>query len=187
MQVQYGNHVMDTANFPPATIDALLRRGLSHVLGNEAASKVSAWEDAETKRRAENGGAPITDDEKSARKNEFQLALIEAMNSGTLGQSNRGPRIDPVEAARQAIAKREVIDVLRGAGLKQPKGDAKVKFADGQEFTMGELVNRRLDKHGERITREAQKHVAELERKAKKAKEEASKAGATANADALGL
>jgi hypothetical protein len=184
MQVTYGQYEIDTGKLPPTTIDALVRRGISHVLGNEAASKVSAWADNAERIKAE-GNA--TDEQKAQKKAEFQAAFIDAMVNGTLGQHTaRGPRVDPIESAANGIAKREVIDVLRGAGLKQPKGEAKVKFADGQEFTMAELVERRLAKHGERITREAQKHVADLERKAKRAKEEAAKAGIVTS-DALGL
>lgn len=182
MQMQYGSHKLDTAKFPQSTIDALIRRGLSHVLGNEASSKVVAFTEGRSK-----NGVSFTDQDKAAKKLEFQLAFIASMAEGTLGQSiSRGPRVDPVEAAEHAIAKREVIDVLRGAGLKTPKSEAKVKFADGQEYTMDELVERRLAKHGERITREAAKHVADLDRKAKKAKEEAAKAGVVTS-EALGL
>jgi hypothetical protein len=194
MQITYGNFELDTALFPPATVDALIRRGVSHILGNEASSKAKAWEESENASRAETAGKagqstynPVTDEEKAAKKAEFQAAFVDAMTAGTLGQgAARGPRVDPVEAAARGIAKREIADVLRGVGLKLPKTDAKVKFTDGQEFTLAELIDRRLEKHGERITREAQKHVADLERRSKKAREEAAKVG-TANAEALGL
>jgi hypothetical protein len=182
MQVTYGQYEIDTGKLPPSTIDALVRRGISHVLGNEAASKVSAWVGQE-------GNESATDEQKAQKKAEFQAAFIDAMLAGTLGQhAARGPRVDPLEAVMNGIAKREIIDRLKAANppIKTPKGDETINLK-GELFTMAQLITRRLNgPEGERIKREAQKHVADLERKAKKAKEDVAKAGDT-SADALGL
>jgi hypothetical protein len=186
MQVTYGQYEIDTGKLPPVTIDALVRRGISHVLGNEAASKVSAWADNAERIKAE-GNA--TDEQKAQKKAEFQAVFIDAMLAGTLGQhAARGPRVDPLEAVMNGIAKREIIDRLKAANppIKTPKGDETINLK-GELFTMAQLITRRLNgPEGERIKREAQKHVADLERKAKKAKEDVAKAGDT-SADALGL
>jgi predicted phosphoribosyltransferase len=108
------------------------------------------------------------------------------MINGELGISTRKPRVDPVEAAALAIAKREVTEKLRGAGLKVPKKDERVAFANGDSFTMDELVARRLEMHGERINKEAAKHVAELEKRAKRLREESAQAQ-DKSLEALGL
>lgn len=172
--IQYGDHSIDVSALPNSTVFALIRRGVSHVLGNEAASKVAAFVEAQAKL-----GVILAEDEKALKKAEFQLAFVQAMQNGTLGQGHaRGPKTDPVESAAIAIAKREVSDTLRGAGVKAPKGDTKIETKNGS-YTMAELVQRRLESptHGDRIRKEAAKHVAELEKKAKKARELAQNAG----------
>ena len=173
MQIQYGNHALDTAKFHPTAIEAMVRRGVSHYLGNEMASKVVAWAESENKERAKTGAAPVTDAEKDERKNSFQADAIAALEAGTVGQSNRGPRVDPLVAQMQSIAKREVIDTLKANNIKPPKGDDVVTFGDGATRTMAQMIEKRLANHGTRIESEAKKVLAELARKAEKAKKEA--------------
>jgi hypothetical protein len=191
-QITYGTTVLETADFAPASIDAMIRRGVSHFLGNEQASKVVGWMESEAKRRAGEGAtaeqiaaAMPTDEEKAAKKAEFVAAAIEALKAGTVGASVRGPRVEPIEAAKLAIAKAEVTSILRAAGVKVPKADEKVTLG-GDQFTVAELVARRLDKFGDRITKEAQKRIDDAAKKEKAAK--ASVASAPdKTADALGL
>src|SRR5258708_154846 len=177
MQIQYGSHALDTAKFHPTAIEAMVRRGVSHYLGNEMASKVVAWVEAENKERAKTNAAPVTDEEKDAAKLSFQADAIVALETGTVGQSNRGPRVDPLVAQCLAIAKREVIDTLKANNIKPPKGDDIVTFGDGATRTMSQMVEKRLASHGQRIETEAKKHLAELARKAEKAKKEAAARG----------
>jgi len=168
MQFTYGSYEIDTAQFPTATIDALIRRGISHVLGNEAASKVVSADPEKT----------LSDEARAAKKVEYQKELLASMIAGTLGvRDARGPRIDPLQNVANSIARREILDILRAKRLKAPKGEEKLKLGD-QAFTMNELVARRLANpvEGTRIMREAQKHVSDLERKAKKAQVEADQA-----------
>lgn len=189
MQIQYGNHALDTAKFHPASLDAMVRRGVSHYLGNEMASKVVAWSETETKERAKTGAPAITDAEKEAKKNELQLEAIAALEAGTVGQSNRGPRVDPLVAQVMAIARREVIDTLKANNIKPPKGEDVVTFGDGATRTMAQMVEKRIANHGPRIEAEAKKHLAELARKAEKAKKEAAarESKAPVGASELGL
>lgn len=191
MQIQYGTHKLDTANFHPTAIEAMVKRGISHYLGNEMASKVTAWVESENKERAKAipPGPAVSDAEKDSKKNEFQLAAISALANGSIGQSNRGPRVDPLAGQMQAIAKREVLDTLKANNIKPPKGDDIVTFGDGATRTMGQMVEKRIALQGARIEAEAKKHLAELARKAEKAKKEAASReskGAVA-ADELGL
>jgi len=181
--INYGDHEIDTAKLPQASIDALLRRGVSHYLGNEQASKLTAWADAQAK--AEGGSVP-TDEQKAARKAELVREALAALAAGTVGTRVAGPRVEPIEAARNAIAKREVTEILRGAGIKPPKGDEAVKFADGTTKTMAQMVATRLEKFGDRIEKEAQKKLAEDARRVKAAQAVAAQAEAK-TADALGV
>lgn len=173
MQIQYGNHALDTAKFHPNAIEAMVRRGVSHYLGNEMASKVVAWVESENKERAKTGAAPVTDAEKDDKKLSFQADAIVALENGSVGQSNRGPRVDPLVAQMQAIAKREVIDTLKANNIKPPKGEDIVTFGDGATRTMAQMIEKRLANHGTRIETEAKKLLADQARKAEKAKKEA--------------
>lgn len=173
MQIQYGNHALDTAKFHPTSLDAMVRRGVSHYLGNEMASKVVAWAESESKERAKSGAAAITDAEKEAKKNQLQLEAIAALEAGTVGQSNRGPRVDPLVAQMTSLARREVIDTLNAHNIKPPKGEDVVTFGDGATRTMAQMIAKRLANHGPRLEAEAKKHLAELARKAEKAKKDA--------------
>jgi hypothetical protein len=187
MQIQYGTHALDTAKFHPTAIEAMVRRGVSHYLGNEMASKVVAWAESENKERAKTGAAPVTDAEKEAAKVAFQTDGIIALEAGTVGQSNRGPRVDPLVAQMQAIAKREVIDTLKANNIKPPKSDDVVTFGDGATRTMAQMVEKRLANHTARIEAEAKKHLSELARKADKAKKEAAARESKAPVGALEL
>jgi hypothetical protein len=191
MQFNYGTLTIDTAGFHPTALDAMVRRGVAHFLGNEIASKVVGWEESENKARAEAGKAPVTDEEKASKKQELQAAGLQALADGTVGQSNRGPRVDPITSATQAIAKREVLDILKANGLKVPKGDEAIEFANGQKKTLAEMVSTRVahPEHGARIAKEAARKVADDEKKAAKAKADAAKRDKAqpASADALGL
>lgn len=205
-KVTYGDYGFDPAVVPAVSIAALLSRGFSHYLGNEQASKVVskiekvlAGDTAETKAAF---GKLSKDERKAAistyrKENAASVAAWEKevrdeamadLLSGEIGTSNRGPKVDPVTAAMQAIAKREIGDILKGAGLKYPKaGESVVLGAD--TILAEQLVPRRLAKHGDRIKKEAEKHVADLARKAKQAADKAAKAKAdgVANAEALDL
>jgi len=181
--ITYGEHTIDPTKLPVESINALLRRGVSHFLGNEQASKLTAWIEATTK--TANGAAP-GDDEKAAKKAELIKAAIEALASGTVGTRVSGPRVEPIEAARNGIAKKEVLDILRAANIKVPKGEESVKFADGTEKTLAQMVATRLEKFGDRIEKEAAKKLADDARRVKAA-QATTAAAESKTADALGL
>ena len=88
----------------------------------------------------------------------------------------------------ESIARREVVDVLKGNGLKAPKKDETVVLG-GHSFTMDDLIERRLEKHSDRIRKEAERHIAEAKRKSERLQAEAAKAKANGpvTAEALGL
>lgn len=178
--IEYGAHVINVDALPHTSILALVRRGLSHYLGNEQASKLTAW-----KQRDENKSA--TDEQVAGHKASLVQAAIEALTAGTVGiRAPRQPSIDPVEREMERIALREVSAVLKANGLKMPKGEATVTFGTGEGQTMltqDDLVERRLTKHGDRIRKEAE---AEIKRKAREAKKVADTvAGADAASELL--
>jgi hypothetical protein len=181
--VTYGNHEIDTDKLPAESIAALVRRGISHYLGNEQAAKVTAWVEAHIKA---NSGANPTDEAKAAAKADFIAKALSVMLSGEMGTRVSGPRVEPIEAARNSIAKAEVLAILRSAGIKPPKGDEAVKFGDGTEKTLAAMIATRLGNHADRIEKEAAKRLADQARVAKAAKA-AVEAAPSKTADALGL
>lgn len=183
--ITYGDRKVDTASLPEKSIEALLRRGVTHYLGNEQASKVTAKIEAAIKKAA---GADdfvvIRDDIKKYREaNSDQVSLwmkevtdsaLAALLEGTIGNravGASGPKLAPLDTIVRKVAKAEVIDTLKANGLSTPKGEEKVQFDGGKSFTLDELIDRRIAKHGDRLTAAAKKELAERARKAKQAAE----------------
>lgn len=190
-KVIYRNFEIDTSALPESSVNALLRRGLAHVLGNEQHAKVgpnSAWyKDLVKAKTAEGGEAYVpTDDEIEEAKAAFQAKAIEALTAGTLGTSIRGPSAPPLETEMNRIARTTVINRLKAAGLKPPKGEDVVEFANGTKKTMAQMIATVLERDGEVITKEANKAIADAKRKAEQAKKVAAEAGSK-NAEDLGL
>lgn len=156
--VTYTSHSVDLGKLPPVSLHRLASYGFAHYLGNQAASKVVAWSDKE-----ENANA--TDEQKAAKKAEFQTAMIAALMDGTIGQhAARGPSIDPEEAEMERLAWGEVLATLKANNIKAPKKDEAVEFASGEKLSRDDLVSRRVAKHGDRLRTEAK---ASLKAKAK--------------------
>ena len=152
--IKYGDYVIDTTKLPEVSVEALLRRGLSHYMGNEQASKVVAhFVDEEP-----------TAEAKAKFKTECQAKAVVALAAGTIGTRVFGPRVSPVENIMRMLARRKVSDALKKNGLKAPKGDEAIEFANGQKLTMAELIERQLAKHGDALRKEADAEVKRRER-----------------------
>jgi hypothetical protein len=188
MQYTYGQLTIDSDKLNPIGLEALVKRGLSHLLGNEQSAKVgpeSAWFKNFVKDQSRNPTA----DEVSAQKVDFQKSAIESLYDGTIGTRASGPRVDPITAEMQTIARREIADVLRTQGIKKfPAGDATVTLA-GETYTGEQLVARRIAKHGDRLRKEAEKAVDARAKKAKAAAHAAAMAAekGVVDAESLGL
>lgn len=184
-QITFGDHTIDTASLPVQSVEALLRRGLSHFLGNEQASKVAGWVKAFEKA---NPGQTVDEADKEAKKSEYVKAALQALTDGTVGMG-RAPAISPLEREIDRLARAEVVAVLKSNGIKPPKGDEKVKFANGAEFTMDELIERRIEKFRDVLTAAAQKKIAADEKRRKAAEADAAKlrADGEATVENLGL
>lgn len=184
-QVTWGDLTIDTATLHEKSTVALLRRGLAHFLGNEQASKVASW----MKSFEKSEGREPTDDEKAAKKAEYVEKAIAALWAGEIGMGVRGPAVSPLEREVERLARGEVMAVLKSNGIKPPRGDEAVKFANGAEFTLEQLIERRIGAHGERLEKEAQKKLAADEKRRKAAEAEAAKlrADGDATVENLGL
>lgn len=164
----------DTAALPGQTLDALISRGLNHVLGNEVASKIAAFKS----RIEKETGVAATDEAVSAQTTAERQAMIDKLVAGTLGvRVAAAPSVDPIEAEMTRLAKAKIATVLKANGLKWAKdaeGVRTVTLKNGT-FTMAELVERQLTGHGEALRAEAEKVL--------KAKARAAKAAAEADID----
>lgn len=166
-KIEYNSAVtVDFDSLPDASKAALVSRGVSHVFGNEAASKVHAWAQAEgqansddkaTVKAWKDANASAVD----AKLAEVQADFLKALIEGTLGSRTGGPRLSPLETVKRRIAREEISDMLRGAGIKVPTGDKTLTTADGT-FTMDQLIDRRLAREdtGPAITKKAEKEIA---------------------------
>lgn len=163
-QITYGNHTIDTDKLPPASIDAMLSRGISHYLGNEQASRVSAFVEAEKVK-----GNTVGDAEKATAKADFVKAAVDKLLAGTVGQgSSRGPRGTTVDTVIRQLAEKEVRAVLKAAGITMPSGEKVVEFSDGTKLTKAQLIDRRVAKRGDALRKEAEAEIKRLEREATK-------------------
>lgn len=174
--LNYGDHTLSLKALPAISFHRLASYGLSHLLGNQAASKVVAWAD-----KVENKDA--TDEQKAAKKAEFQGLMLAALADGTIGQhASRGPATDPTEAEAESIARTEVRAMLKANNIKVPKKDEVVEFASGEKLTLDDLVERRMQKYGERLMADAK---ASLKAKARVKEATAKKVAGAGAADLL--
>lgn len=182
MNVTYGTNAFDFTKLPESTLTGMLKRGVTHFLGNEQAAKVTNW----SKKVLKETGALPSDDELAAKKAEYVAAAIQAMEAGEVGQGSRGPATDPLEAKMESIAKDEIRGIVaKNGGKWTGKGEERgVTFKDGSRMTMDEMVERRLanPEHGPRIQKEADKALKAAAKEADKAKA----AGGLSDASAIG-
>ena len=198
MNITYGDYTVDTTKLPEQSVQALLARGLAHVLGNEASARVIGLyrQDAiELAKQAKGGDldkeereyaiknvkTDTDSDEYKSRKANAQAELLAALESGKLGVGREAQPKDPFGSEVARIVKSEVLNVLRKQqlhkGAKDPSGDT-VFTLGGQEFTFNVLKTRWLSKNETRFNKEAKAKVDALERLAKKAAEAGNGAGA---------
>lgn len=172
---KYGDNVtVDFAALPEVSQVAVISRGLTHILGNEVASRVHAW--AKDEKQGNSDDNEVVKAWKAAnaaaissKTAEVQADMLKALTDGTLGSRTTGPRLTPLETVLNKITRGEIETILRANSIKVPKADDKVKMPDG-EFTMKELIARRLEKpeHGDRLRKLAEREVA-AQAKAQKA------------------
>ena len=157
--IAYGSHSIHIESLPAASLEALLRRGISHYLGNEQAAKIT---NRKADYQAKHGESPELD-LVAEWKEEIQSAAVAKLLAGTIGQhAARAPSVDPVEKEATKIATAEVKMILTKNGIKVPKKGEPVTFKNGSQSTLDELVARRLANpvEGARIIAEAHDALA---------------------------
>lgn len=195
--ISYGDDfTFEVSAMPIASAIALMSRGLAHVLGNEASAKIGTHfrKAAIDAYKAANGLNEVTkeqratieasvkldpeSDEYRKVKASIQAEMVKAINEGTLGVSERAPRVDPFTAEVNAIVKREVISTLRGAGLhsskKDPTDETVYTFTNGDR-TFKDLKASWLAKNEQKVHKEATANIKAKERAVEKAREAAAK------------
>lgn len=177
--IKYGDATLDFNTLPQATLVAMLRRGVSHFLGSEQASKVTGLFKPDAEGKLKEGTPEDTEANRAKALADFRAAAIQAMIDGKVGISVRGPSVDPIEAIIHRLAKAEVKATLAANKIKAPKkADDTVQLPDGSKVTMDQLVARRLDRngpagvdkksgvvHADRLRKEAEKIAAEQKKK----------------------
>lgn len=196
----YG-HSIDTAALPEASRLAMIRRGLTHFLGNETASKVSGFKERVAKEKEaafraantipadatlgtdiDSAAFAATDEEVLAHRQTLIAEGIAKLAAGTVGHAVRAPAIDPVEKEMERLAKADIKATLEANGLKVPRGEEKVTFSEGNSKSMDEMLATRLERFGDDLRKRAEKVLADKKRLAAKVKVEGDK-----TAEALGL
>lgn len=172
--VSYGDHEFSVGELPHASVVALIHRGMTHFLGNEQSSKVTAWKKAQEKGTDTVAGRVPSDDEIDTYRDSKVDAAIAALRAGTIGvRESSGPKASPREGIVRDIAKLEVIAILIERklvkeGTKAVKNDKGFAFGD-QTVTFETLVDRRTEKFAERLGKEADEELARRARVAAKA------------------
>lgn len=149
---------LDVSTLPEKSVAAILRRGFTHYFGSEIASKVKARKD----KHLEEHKVEMDEVAIDTLKAELVAEGFEKLAAGTLGDRAVGQSVDPVEALIEAKAKSEIRDMLRANGVKVPKAGETIKTPDGSEYTLDELVARRLsnEEHRARLEKDAKKEIA---------------------------
>lgn len=191
LAMTYGKHAIDFSTLPQPSVVAMLRRGLSHFLGSEQASKVTAYFDPDRKLAEGETRLDDTPENRELVKADFQAKAVDALLAGTVGVSTRGPAVDPIETEINRIARREVHDILKKSGVKPAKKADDTVEIGGAKYTTDQLIARRLDasspagvdkktgvSHAERIGKEAAKVMADKAKAAAKAAEKVKDEGA---------
>jgi len=179
--LSYGDkYKIDLSSLPEASLRALLSRGLTHYMGSEQASKVTA-----ARKAAEEAGETFGEAEAEAAKVKFQDEAWGHLVGGTMGGGARGPRGTAVETVMRQIIVADITTKLKAAGLTVPKGKDTIKLGE-QAFTLAALIDRAMARDGDRFRKEAEAEMKARERRAAKALADAKASGAT-GLDALGL
>lgn len=147
-QISYSSFTVPRSAVPPASIEAMISRGLTHFMGSECASKVTAW-----KAKQE---VPPTGAEIDAKLVEVQTEAWTKFVEGKVGvrAPGAGPKISHHDTVVRKITTDELRVILKNIGVKFPKGDEQVTLG-GTDYSLDDLIDRRLAKEGERINKEA--------------------------------
>ena len=163
----YGEHSIDLQAIPQASLVALARRGLVHYLGNEQSAKVS-----NAKKEAEAKGENFGEAEIETLKVKLVAEAVAAIHAGQIGQGNRGPSKDPLQAAIESVTRASVVETLKANGIKTPKGEETITIG-GQVRTLAQMLANRYARDKVAIDKEAHKRVEDARKREAVAKAKA--------------
>lgn len=199
MNATYGEITIDTSTLPEASVNALIQRGINHLLGSEANSKargrvayaVNPEKPSEASKDAIKVWIKSNADEFASFVTSAQDTFLASLASGSLGvraSSGTVRTVDPVEREMRGLAQAQAMEILRASGAvpaaqkKMPKGDDVFIFGADQ-LTFAGLVGRVIasGKYGPTLRKQAEAVV-----RAKQRATEAPAEGAASLAD-MGL
>lgn len=179
IKIVYGKRTVDWDQLPATSKQAMASRGITHYLGNEQNAKLTNWKQKQFVEMwaKEKGEAPSDETIASAKaqdKNfgisdetiaaQFEIFCDEAyakLMSGEVGvRSVNAIVVDPVEKIVNRLAKADVMTILAANGLKAPKGDEAITFANGTKRTMAEMIAKRIELKGDEFTKAANREIA---------------------------
>lgn len=155
-------HSVAIADLPQVSLVALAHRGLVHILGNEVASKVTAWKKTDA-------GANATEDDIAAKTEAFRAEAMEKVLSGSLGVRTGTVRGTALETVMREVAIERLRSNFAAAIKKNPAhpkfpGDAKTTInVRGEELNRATLIERHIAKFRDVIEAEARRRMAEAE------------------------
>lgn len=152
--LKWGDYSTLPSEVPAVSLLALAQRGVTHYMGNEQASKLTAWV-----KKPENKDA--TEEQVKAYAKTLHDAAWQKIMKGEMGVRSAGqPRITGIEAVMRKMATAWVSAALAKQGVKLPTGDKTVNMA-GKDFTREQLIDRALKTKGDFFRAEAQKQMDE--------------------------
>jgi hypothetical protein len=163
----------DLHSMPRVSLINLVKKGLSHSLGNEVSSKVGAHFKGIKKEDGTEGDVPASDDPAYvAKRDELRTAMVASILDGSIGEGRgpAGPKLTPFERRFAKIVKDELVAKLRQSGVikgsKLP-ADEQVISVKGKDFTWAALQTAYGNSHKARIEKEVKAQLAAEEKKAK--------------------
>lgn len=174
--IAQGDFTLDLVTLPATSARALLQKGLSHFLGNEVASKVTAW-------KKDNEGASEAEIAETLKV--LRTEAIEALLAGKMGARAGAPRGTSVDTLCTRIAAEQVRAILKQQGITFPEGKDKAGNVRVLEINAGavdddgnpvmsrltgaDLVTRRLahPTYGPAIRKEAERQMSAIAKVAK--------------------
>lgn len=154
MELKYGNITIDSADLPESTVNALMSRGFAHILGNEVASKVTAWKKSED-------GVNADADEVKAYTEAARNTMLQKLKDGTLGVRVGGPRGTALDTIIRQVAIERLKANFAAAKVKFPANNKDTVNIGGKQMNRTAIIEAHIEKYRDVIEAEAERRAAE--------------------------
>lgn len=161
-EIAVHGHVVNVTDIPEASRFALMKRGFVHILGNEVASKVTAWKKTDA-------GTNATEAEIDAKTEAFRAEALAKIMDGTMSVRVGTTRGTALETVMREVAIERLKSNFAAAIKKNPAhpkfpADAKTTInVRGEELTRAVLIERHIAKFRDVIESEARRRMAETD------------------------